>query len=240
MTDAPAIAEAEDPACAHDLARGLIESQLAMLNELAEIGMTLARRLGREVETPAPQDAKAADPTLAFDRVARAVRHSLALQSKLVADLKALEEGRVPARPNAAGARKQAVQHIIANVVRTVTVGSANQSSRIERFRPEIDERLDDDVLYGDLMTRPLSELVADICRDLGLDPDWSSLATEHWAQAEIAGGHVGWPLKDLGNPPPPGPVARPPPHADPFGAAQAQERAVAIAQHLLAEPSRA
>jgi len=41
------------------------------------------------------------------------------------------------------------------------------------------------------VLTRPVGELIALICRDLGLSPDWSLLAEEAWAQAEIAGGEA-------------------------------------------------
>jgi hypothetical protein len=67
----------------------------------------------------------------------------------------------------------------------------------------EASERLDRDDVYGDLLARPVSELVALICRDLGLDPDWPVLADEAWAREEMADGAPGWPLAGLGNPPP-------------------------------------
>ena len=47
-------------------------------------------------------------------------------------------------------------------------------------------------------MTRPLSELVADICRDLGLAPDWAKLAAARWARTEMRGEQVGAPLSAL------------------------------------------
>ena len=145
---------ADDAACAHDLARGLIEPQLAMLQELAEIGMTLARGLGHEPEeAPAENNAlkqrsdsaNNPDPILAFDRVSRAVRYTLALQSRLVADLGALEDGRVPPRPHAA--RKQAVQHIVGGVARTQhrLSGPHGVADILERLLPEASERLDDE-----------------------------------------------------------------------------------------------
>ncbi|MDB5459102.1 MAG: hypothetical protein JWO72_843, partial [Caulobacteraceae bacterium] len=68
---------------------------------------------------------------------------------------------------------------------------------------------LDDEDLYGDVLARPFSEVVADICRDLGLDPDWSRLAQEPWARAEIDSGQAGGPLAAL---PAGGAEARPPP----------------------------
>ncbi len=69
----------------------------------------------------------------------------------------------------------------------------------------ETGERLDDEDIYGDVASRPVGELVALICRDLGLDPDWTRLAEEAWAQDEIAEAPVGSPFNDLSS-------ARPPP----------------------------
>ena len=44
-------------------------------------------------------------------------------------------------------------------------------------------------------MSRPIGEIVALICKDLGLEPDWGRLAQEAWAQAEIADGDPGSPF---------------------------------------------
>ena len=40
-----------------------------------------------------------------------------------------------------------------------------------------------------------MGELVALICRDFGLEPNWDALAQEAWAQAEIASGAPGSPF---------------------------------------------
>jgi len=55
-------------------------------------------------------------------------------------------------------------------------------------------ERLDDDTLI-DLLDRPVSELIAEFCRSLGLTPDWEALAAEARAMKEIEAGDVGAPL---------------------------------------------
>ena len=64
-------------------------------------------------------------------------------------------------------------------------------------YRNEARERLDNDDIYGLVATRPLGELVAMICDDLGLQPDWNHLAAEAWAQAEIESGAQGSPFVD-------------------------------------------
>ena len=77
----------------------------------------------------------------------------------------------------------------------------------------EAGDRLDDIDLYGDLLDRPISEILARICADIGLPLDWSRLALEAWARTEIQGGQAGAPLAalldDLPTPPP---VANPEP----------------------------
>jgi hypothetical protein len=65
----------------------------------------------------------------------------------------------------------------------------------LEILMTEACERLDDEDLYGDLLQHPISEIVARLCQDLGLDPDWAELAKELWAVREIESGEVGWPL---------------------------------------------
>jgi hypothetical protein len=58
-----------------------------------------------------------------------------------------------------------------------------------DRLAEEAAERLEHDDIYGDLTTRPVGEIVALICRDLRLSPDWSRWAQEAWAQEEIRSG---------------------------------------------------
>jgi hypothetical protein len=77
-----------DPSAA---GRALVERQLGVLTELAEIGMEIARGAGRCAVESLEGDAAATgpDPTLAYSRAARAVRMTIALQARL---LKALPE----------------------------------------------------------------------------------------------------------------------------------------------------
>lgn len=72
-----------------------------------------------------------------------------------------------------------------------------------ERFESESEHD------FTRLMRRPLSEVVAHICRDIGLRPDWSVLAREAWALQEIESGTVGAPLAPFA-PPPDRPPASP------------------------------
>jgi hypothetical protein len=92
MTAAAATLPEHDPLAAQADEAGVL------LRELAQIGMGMARGLGRFAEAladsvpvdvaPTADQAKTADSLMrAFGRVSRAVRQSLALQAKLIADV---------------------------------------------------------------------------------------------------------------------------------------------------------
>ena len=101
LADPPEIAAAPDPRIAR------AEERLAMLRELAELGMALARELTRRTleaeEDPDPGAAASANPRAApgprhdpadsFARLSRAVRLTLALEAKVEEDLSALIAG---------------------------------------------------------------------------------------------------------------------------------------------------
>src|SRR5262249_44535607 len=79
-------------------------------------------------------------------------------------------------------------------IVERVATASHDEKT-VDRLLRESAERLDDEDLYGDLLERPVSELVARLCKDLGLHPDWAELAEELWAIREAGSGRPGWPL---------------------------------------------
>src|SRR4051794_18794903 len=82
------------PAPAGAPARALIERQLATLTRLAEIGMEIAEAAGRQAaaaQSDAGEAALPGDPGLTYSRAARAVRLTIALQSRLAKDLAALD-----------------------------------------------------------------------------------------------------------------------------------------------------
>jgi hypothetical protein len=196
---APATTPADDP-------RALIVRQLQVLGELAELGLELARAIARPAtadgtpEAPAdtpppPQPAKGDACCLAFARAARAVRLTIALQSRLIADLRALDEvaerHRKAGPLNATTERKLCVRRIVQRVI-DAEIGD---EAEYRRLAAEARERLEHDEIYGDVLSRPVGELITLICRDLGLSPDWGQLAQEAWAQDEIASGQVGSPF---------------------------------------------
>jgi hypothetical protein len=63
-----------------------------------------------------------------------------------------------------------------------------------ERLLADLEERLDDAEAGEDFADRPLGELVAGICRDLGVTPDWNLWRNEDWAMDEARANTPGSP----------------------------------------------
>jgi hypothetical protein len=206
---APRSIEAAGPQDAAVGERG--ERRLAMLGELAEIGMGLARDLGRRVaERAAGGDAdgapEAAEAALAYARIARAVRLTLALEAKFEADLKALDaEGRAAAAAARAEAddrrataslrglaRKYEALDGLCEAIDEQVGEGAGAEREAEALKERLVERLNEfrDIEFADA---PLAELVAGICRDLGVAFD-----PELWAEDDD---EAGW--RDGGAPAP-------------------------------------
>jgi hypothetical protein len=180
------------------------ERPLELLGQLAEIGLNIALALERQATGKlAPDETPiAADVCAAYERVAKAVRMTILLQSKVIADLRhgdgmaRLQRQRDEAKADQARQpRKDAGRdRIEAIVARGIDAGAEDQET-YDRLHTEAVERLEHEDIYGTVLTRPMSEIVADICQDLGIEPPWSGLAEEAWAMEEISSGTVGWPL---------------------------------------------
>lgn len=232
---APPSPQADDQAPAPGAApRALIERQLWVLGRLAEVGLNVALAIEQQA-TAAAEEPDAAEPppasrpgrvvqgdiALAYARASRAVRLTVALQAKLIKDLQALDETAARLRRGEQvdaererqareAARKERVERIIERVIRA----ELSDEDEADRLAEAAWERLDHDEFYGDLLAQPIGEIIARVCRDLGLAPDWSRLAEEAWARQEIDSGAAGSPFLALSWPDPPGRAAaahRPP-----------------------------
>jgi hypothetical protein len=188
-----------------DWARPLVERQLQMLGRLAEAGLEIAVAL--EAQAKGGEPVVQGDVAMAYNRVARAVRQTIMLQSKLIEDLREQETGvagdRAAARARAAGLIGGVIDH--------------ERKSDREPLRAEAAERLRQED-FSDLLARPFAEAVAGIVRDLGLAPDWLALYQDCWsAEAALCGRggasaaepdddplKIGW-LDDLYDDDPPG-----------------------------------
>ena len=172
MTDAPAILATEVPPA--DWSRALVERQLEMLGRLAEVGLEIA--VGLEAQVKGGDQVVQGDIAMAYARVARAVRQTIMLQSKLISDLREQETGaagrRAAARAGAAG--------LIGDVI------DEARGSDKEQLRAEAAERLRQED-FSDFLARPFEEAVTEIVRGLGLTPDWLALAQDCWsAEAQL------------------------------------------------------
>jgi hypothetical protein len=171
--------------------RARLDRQRARLDRLADLGLEIAEGLAAQAKGTGPQVVEG-DVALAYDRVARAVRMAVMLESRLAADLRPSAEQASGAGPGAGPAEPaKARKDRVARIVRRVAEGQGGLDGfQIGWAAREARERLEHDDIYGQVMSQPVSDLVADICRDLGLTPDW--------AQDEIGSGEVGEALQDL------------------------------------------
>ena len=77
-------------------------------------------------------------------------------------------------------------------------------------------ERDDDDASVQAYLDRPFGEVVALICKGIGMTPDWDAWACEPWAQEEIAAQPPGSPYAGYASDPPPPSLEPPEPRAAP------------------------
>jgi hypothetical protein len=172
------------------------ERQLAMLHELAEIGMQIARAVRDEAVAraeAADEDAPAAssrfggaDLGLVYSRVARAVRQTLALETRVAEDIAKAkverERGRIAAIRRVADERQQEIRDYVAEAIEAEAVEKKSSEREIERLLDDLDERLEDGDYDDELDHAPIGDLVARICADLGVTPDWSLWEDQAWA----------------------------------------------------------
>jgi hypothetical protein len=182
---APGPVPAAAPAATPADARARIEGQLVMLDRLAAIGMEIAEACGREAKAPPAEAAARSHPGLVFARVARAVRMTIALQSRLMKDLAALDRADEVSERARTTKRRTRLAQLIEDAARAKLDAQREAGSRfwadedaiedeIETLTSEAYERLID-AEDGDLWGRPFDAVVAAVCKDLGLSPDWTA-----------------------------------------------------------------
>jgi hypothetical protein len=195
--------------------------RFAMLRELADIGMEMARALQGEVRARAEVvEDDAADPSrsvaelgLAFSRVSRAVRQTLALEARLEDDRLARERAAEDAQSQSNSELSEAGARVKAKLMRLLYPEREDDDS----WDDDEDEDLSDgpDVERGEgfVSDRPAANVVAGVCGDLGIEPDLSLWADEHGVAVSAAR------AASDGQPVPPEEhreaATRPPPHSD-------------------------
>ena len=181
------------PPCPPDSVRETDEARtdrhLAVLKELTEIGMRVARAVEAQATGEAAPDAPvivSTDLGLTLSRIARAVRQTVALEARLAEDRRAGQAQRAAKLAQETKVRswlrKAKVQDIVERAIEAQESGD-----RAEDLLSDLAERLadpDDEAIFAD---RPLPELVTRICRDLGVTPPTGLWDETDWGIAPAA-----------------------------------------------------
>ncbi len=180
-----------DPEAAARTAR-----HLRHLEELAELGMAMARAVaGAALHPPPAPDAAAppeatpaapraphrkGDPGLVFARLALAVRQTIALEARIVAE-RDNPSGRRPPPPPP-DPRRALLRRAFRDAADPGTGGAADPSTggaAATGFRREVDERIEEELAADPGGQIPIEDILDAICDDLGIDLDLSQVPDE-------------------------------------------------------------
>jgi hypothetical protein len=154
-----------------------------MLRELADGGMEISRTVRRLVRAAEPDVGSVAELALAYSRVARTVRQTLALEVRFEEGRKAKErpsdaEALWRQEMEGAGERLRAKLAAV-GLYPTRPQGYVEADDADDEERPEnLADRPDDD-REGFGPDRPVGEVLAGICADLGIERDLSIWADD-------------------------------------------------------------
>ena len=148
------------------------------LQAMARLGLELVETLHGQILSG---DADAQAET-AFVSLSRAVRQTVALEARLDlgAQARAAEAAAEQERSAAAQRRRDQARDIVETAIEAA-VDPEHDPARAEWLYDGLHERLGDLDDTAALADRPLSLVAADICRALGLEPDWALWAEEDW-----------------------------------------------------------
>jgi hypothetical protein len=163
------------------------EMWLCMLGGLREIGMRFAAFLEHQVapSKAGPRRLMMAfrfigDPCAAFSRVWRAVHLAAALALRIADEIAALRAGKPlgSAAPAAKTAREaKAIKDKIHEIGLEALAEDIETAERPEGLHGGLNDMLREermDAAFYRLLKGPVKDVVAAICADLGLNPDWS------------------------------------------------------------------
>jgi hypothetical protein len=165
---------------------------IAMLGELAEITMGLARALGQLALDKATEgDAQAAGRLgSVITKVGRAVRQSVAYRRKIEDAVREQDSERASQAASAraeAGQRAAAAKHSAARARRKMVenaVGRLLDEQELNLY-DELFERLDEYESFTDFTDKPVSTFILEICDALELDFHWKRFEYDPWAVEE-------------------------------------------------------
>jgi len=188
-----------------DLAAARTSARVARLDILVDIGLGLTRRLQREVAEAEPGTVELGSVALAFSRLAKAVRQTIALQARLEAPAQKAAEPRAfcdgPLTPTVttptstsaaprAPAPRNTVAWAVGLAIDEAVGGDDEEFERLDDALGDELDALDDDVFER----RPIGAIVVEICEALGVEPDLSLWEDEDWAIEEARTGAAGSP----------------------------------------------
>jgi hypothetical protein len=169
------------------------DEDVLMLRELAEIGMKMARAVGRQMEPPcAPDPQQADDLARAFSRISRAVRLTLALKKRFAEPTARPQQ--VAIKPVDAGTfaerqqhrrRKAQVRYVVEQMIK-----AGAERREAESLFVDLRERLKEPDIDEELGHRPIGEIIGGICDDLGIEQKYG-LVDDAALQAVIAEGEA-------------------------------------------------
>jgi hypothetical protein len=148
-------------------ATDIAERHAAVLAELAELGLGVARRLA-ELTLTAETPKEAADLGVAFHRVSRSVRQTLALDAKLARDHLRLG---AEAREEAQADRRVRLERRKGQVWKTLenAVWNEYEGDEVEDLLQDLDARLTADLTADDFDAEPVEAHIARLRADIGL-----------------------------------------------------------------------
>jgi hypothetical protein len=158
-----------------------------MLRELADGGMEISRIVRRQVRAVESDVGSVAELALAYSRVSRAVRQTLALEVRFEEGRKARErpsDAEAAWRQEIAGAGERLRAKLAAaGLYPTRPEGYVEaDDADDEEPRENLADRPDDDDREGFGPDRPPGEVLAGVCADLGIERDLSL-----WADEDVA-----------------------------------------------------
>ena len=139
-----------------------------VLAELSELGLSLARELhGRALAAETPE--AAADLALAFHRISRSVRQTLALEARLERDrTRHAREAQAESGRQAQARVSRRKAQVRAAVERLIWT-EAERDEDAERLSDAFDDLLEAESLSDGFADEPLDAQVARLCAELGL-----------------------------------------------------------------------
>jgi hypothetical protein len=194
MPSRPA-ASCADTASRLDRARRVLRQQLDALSRLAVVAWRLIDPVAAAAKPGADPFGMAAvrglEKALRLQaRVVWAQRLIAALRDRLLAELQAVENGEAPGRPGEAGDVAPDPEQPVADAAPSLAdkkdrAERAERRERLERERFGFEGRASDREI-AEILKRPTAEIIALICRELGLPEDWPRLAEDAWSREAV------------------------------------------------------